>query len=97
MLLFELMSSCFCLPLPIIAGVKSHSNAHCSSAAQLLFGIIVFTNAALLSLHSGLCFLISPSPTSRPASASPRSETNTALPPTSQMDLPLSLSSSTPE
>jgi hypothetical protein len=74
-----------------------HLTASRSSATRLLFGIILFTHAGLLSLHSELCFLISPSPASRPASASPRSETNIALPPTSRMDLPLPLSSSTPE
>jgi hypothetical protein len=97
MLPSEPLSSCFCLLRPVITGKVSHLAARRSSVIQLPFGIIPFTDAALLSLHSELCFLIEPSPASRPASATPRSETNTALQPTSRMDLPLPLSSSTPE
>jgi len=65
--------------------------------SQNILGMIAFTTAALLSLHSNRQKFIVPSPPDRPASTNRRSESDTVLRPTPQTDLLASRSSSTLE
>jgi hypothetical protein len=75
----------------------TYNFGHWHWGAQNLSGMILFTLAALLSLHSGLFRFIAPSPPNRPASIDRRSETGTVRRPTQQMDPLTALSSSTLE
>src|SRR5271169_3595228 len=97
MLQSGLMSSSFCDLGPVFIGSLWHLAAIRSEGSQNTPGMIFFTHAALLPLHSSCPRLIGPSPPGRPVSPNPHSETDTVLQPRPRMDPPATVSSSTLE